>query len=98
MTIEQVQTSLNYFKMEYHDKAGKLITTTPDMVFNKMFDYLPILPNDAVKWTFCLPSVYYNYLSAKGRNQMTIDKYVIPQPSKLVTKEDQLQSMTTCRA
>ena len=98
MTIEQVQVSLNYFKMEYYDKAGKLTTTTPDTVFNKMLDYLPILPDDASKWTFCLPSVYYNALSAKIRNQTTVNKYIVPQPSLLATKEDQLQSMTLCRA
>ena len=84
--------------MEYHDKTGTLITTTPDTVFNKMLDYLPILPDDASKETFCLPSVYYNSLSAKVRNQITVDKYIVPQPSLLTTKEDQLQSMTLCRA
>jgi len=98
MTIEQVQVSLNYFKMEYHDKMGKLITTTRDTEFNKMLDYLLILPNDAVKWTFCLPSIYYNSLSAKVCNKMAVDKYILPQPSLLATEEDQLQSMTVCRA
>jgi len=38
MTIEQVQVSLNYFTMEYHDKTGKLIIITPGTVFNKMLD------------------------------------------------------------
>jgi len=98
MTIEQVQVSLNYFKMEYHDKTGKLITTTPDKVFNKMLHYLPNLPNDAVKWIFCLPIIYYNSLSSKVRNQIAVDKYILPQISLLTTKEDQLPSMTVCRA
>ena len=98
LTIEQVQESLNFFKMEYHDKIGKLITTTPDTVFNKMLDYIPILPNDAVKWTFCLPSIYYNSLSAKLRKQMAVTKYILPQPSLLTTKEEQLHSMSICRA
>jgi len=97
-TIEQVQVSLNYFKMEYYDKAGKLIITTPDTVFNKMLDYLPILPDDARKWTFCLSSVYYNALSEKIRNRITVDKYTVPQPSLLAIKEDQLRIMTLCRA
>ena len=64
MTIEQVQVSLNYFKMEYYNKT----------------------------------SIYYNALSAKVRNEMTIDKCVLLQPSLLLTKEDQLQSMNICRA
>lgn len=98
MTIGQVAVSFNYFKMEYCNRAGNLITTTSDTVFDKMLDYILILPNDASEWTFCLPSVYYNSFAAKVKQEMNIDKYVVPQPLLLLTKEDQLQSMSICRS
>ena len=40
-----------------------MITTTPDTMFKKMVEYIPVLPNDAKKWTFCLPTMYYDTLT-----------------------------------
>ena len=75
-----------------------MVTTTLVTVFKKMVDYGPLLPDDATKWSFCLPSMFYNSLTQEVKTEMQIQDYQIPQPSLLPTKKDQLQSMSTCRS
>ena len=75
-----------------------MVTTTPDTVFKKMVDYVPILPNDSRKWTFCLPTMYYNALTEEVKTEMDLQGYTAPQSSLLLSKEDQIQSMSKCRA
>ena len=99
ITVEQINKSLSFIKMQYRDnRTNELVTTTPDTVFKKMVDYVPLLPDDATKWSFCLPSMFYNSLTQEVKTEMQIQDYQIPQPSLLPTKKDQLQSMSTCRS
>ena len=71
ITVEQVNKCLSYIKMQYRDKrSSQLITTTPDTVFKKMHEFIPILPEDASKWSFCLPSIYYHALTDQIKSQM----------------------------
>ena len=65
---EHVATLLNYIKMQYRDnRTGDVVITTPNTVYKKIKEYIPILPDDASKWTFCLPKVYYTALTADMR-------------------------------
>lgn len=63
-----------------------------------MLDYIPVLPGDATKWSFCLPVVYYHALTASVEGEIMIQFYDMPKPSLLPRKEDQLYSMTNSRA
>ena len=98
ITVEQVAKSLNDIKMQYRDnRLGEVVTTTPNKFYKKMTEYIPILTDDANKWTFCLPNVYYTALTADMRAEIQLQGYKTPQPSLLPTKEDQLHSMSNCR-
>jgi len=56
ITVEQINKSLSFIKMRYsNNRTNKLVTTTLDTLFKKMVDYVPLLPDDATKWSFCLP-------------------------------------------
>ena len=97
ITIEQVSKSLSFIKMQYCKKdTNALITTTPDTVYKKMLELVPILPDDATKRTFCLPTMYYQALTEQIRTEMQLENYVVPQPSLLPTKASQLASMSAC--
>ena len=75
-----------------------MITTTPGTVFKKVREYVPVLPDNARKWTFCLPSVYYNDLTDQIKQEIQYKGYTTPPPLLLRTKEDQLQIMPICRS
>ena len=97
-TIEQVHKPLTYIQMQYRDcRTNSIVTTTPDTVQKKMSEYVPILPKDANKWYFCLPTVYYNALTAVVKAEMALQDYVVPKPSALLIKEHQLVSIKACR-
>ena len=99
ITVEQVSKNLKFVKMQYkNSRSHEVITTTPDTIYKKMMEYVPILPSDATSWSFCLPSIYYNALTDQLREEMKIMEYVLPQPSKLPTKELQLESMLKCQS
>ena len=99
ITVEQINKSLGFIKIQYRDnRIDELVTTTLDTVFKKMVDYVPLLPDDATKWSCCLPSMFYNSLTQEVKTEMQIQNYQIPQTSLLLTKRDQLQSMSTCRS
>ena len=55
-TVEQVNTSLSFIKMSYRCNCkNNIVTTTPDMVYKMMVEYVLILPADANKWSFLFP-------------------------------------------
>ena len=85
--------------MQYRDnQTNELVTTTPDTVFKKTVDCVPLLPDDATNWSFCLPSMFNNSLTQEVKNEMQIQDYQIPQPSLLLTKKDHMKSTSTCRS
>ena len=44
---------LSFIKTSYCCNCTKdIVTTTPDTVYKKMAEYVPILPEDANKWSF----------------------------------------------
>ena len=99
ITVEQVNKSLNFIKMQYmNNRTNELVTATLDTVFKKMVDYFPLFPDDATKWSFCLPSMFYNSLIYEIKTDIQIQDYQIPQPSLIPTKNDQLQNMFICRS
>ena len=74
VTVKQVNKSLSCIKIQYKDsRTNKTTTTTPDTVFKKMVEYVPILPNNANKWNFCLPCIYYNSLTEQIKQEMTAE-------------------------
>ena len=95
ITMEQVQKSFSFIKMRYMDtRSNEMVTTTPETVYKKFHEYIPLLPNDTNKWSFCISTMYYHALTTDIKMEMKLQGYVLPQPSLLSTKELQLQSMT----
>ena len=37
-----------------------VVSEEPNIVYNKMAECVPILPEDTNKWSFCLPGMYYH--------------------------------------
>ena len=64
ITMEQVQKSFSFIKMRYMDtRSNEMVTTTPETVYKKFHEYIPLLPNDANKWSFCISTMYYQALT-----------------------------------
>ena len=89
ITVGKINKSLSFIKMQYRDnRTNEIVTITPDTVFKKMVHYVPRLPDDATKWLFCLPSMFYNSLTQEVKTEMKIQDYQILQSSLLPTKKD----------
>lgn len=85
--VASIQRSLKCITMRYKDSvAGVYKHVSPDMVYNKMIQNAALLPEVATQWPFCLPWMFYNALSFQLYNQMTKDKYTLPNPVDLGSK------------
>ena len=89
---------LSFIKTSYCCNCTKdIVTTTPDTVYKKMAEYVPILPEDTNKWSFCLPSIYYYALTSQIQFELRLQEYTIPQAFMSPTKESQLRSLLKYR-
>jgi len=59
--VDQVNKSLAFIKISYRcNRTNNIVTTTPETVYKKIAEYVAISPEDANKWSFCLPNMYYH--------------------------------------
>ena len=78
-------------------QTGKVTHYTPDVVYDRMMQHAALLPENAMKWPFCLPWLFHGALTLELQNAMQEKKFVIPSPQTLTTKTLQISSMTSCR-
>ena len=76
ITVEQVAKSFSYIKIQYRDnRTGEVVATTRDIVYKKVTEYIPILPDNANEWTFCLSYVYYTALTVDVKEEIQLQGY-----------------------
>ena len=63
-TIQNCSIKLRTVKMitKYYN-TGQFQVSTPDTVFNRMLEFVQLLPMDASNWRFCLPWIYLESLT-----------------------------------
>ena len=77
---------------------GRLLTDTPDELFDKFNEISVSLPDNASTWTLQLCSSYLSALSSDLSEEVTSDKsFVMPDSSKLETKSQQLVALRQVR-
>lgn len=85
--VASVHRSLKRITVRYKDSVtGVYKNISPDLVYTKITQHAALLPEVATQWPFYLPWMFYNALLFQLQNQMTKDKYTLPNPVDLGTK------------
>ena len=81
--VSQSNSAMSAIKMQSREHSNrKLVTITPDRVFAKTIVHTSVLPEDTGTWTFILPWVFFNALTAELQDTMRKDKYYYQAPSR----------------
>jgi hypothetical protein len=95
--VSDITKKILNFSMLYQlrDKSWKL--DTPNDLYSKFLLYVPSLPEDPGRWNLVLCITYYNALTDDLQSRMEEDKFVMPNPTHLHTKEDHLRALRVVR-
>ena len=98
LIISKCAKSFNIIKMIYNEPSSNWrIATSSDAVYLKMMTHTTILLNDAGSCSFILAWVVFGSLTAQLRKSMQQEGCVLPRHVGILTKSQQINTMTTCR-
>ena len=83
--ITDVEQELTRFKVEFRNRH-RLRFLTPDDLYRRYQDFIPLLPDDANTWPFHLVVLYLNALSVHLKESVVARGYTLPQFRLLSTK------------
>ena len=81
--MSDISLTLSNLKLEYR---GNVITLTPDYIYRRYIQYLPLLPSDTMIWYFRLVTLFYHALPLDLQDAIVKDRYELPNLSLLLTK------------
>ena len=94
--MSDISLALSTLKLEYRDK-GNLIPLTPDDLYRRYIQYLPLLSFNAMTWSFSLITLFYHALPLDLQDEIIKDGYHLPNLSLLLTKSLQATSLQDLR-
>jgi len=75
--MSDISFALSSIKLEYRYK-GNFISLTPDDLYRRYIQYLPLLPSDAMAWSFSLVTLFYNVFPLDLQNAIIKDGIIFP--------------------
>ena len=86
LAISTCDKNLHRISLSYRDYITKqVITIAPDKVYQKMMEYVSLLPEDAPAWEFCLPWIYFQALTISLQEDLCDSGYsLLPLYSHLI--------------
>jgi len=91
-----VEQELARFKMEFRDRH-RLLFLTPDDLYRRYQDFIPLLLEDANEWSFHLVVLYLNALPVHLKESVVAREYKISQFQLLSTKVLQQRELEILR-
>ena len=76
---------------------GETISLTPDTLYQRFIELLPLLPFNATSWSFSLVTLFYNALNVELQEIIRLDGYVLPNNSNLTTLFSQTSALKILR-
>ena len=83
--MSNIPLSLSNLKLEFLFK-GNVISFTPDDLYRRYIQYLPLLPSDAMTWSFSLVTLFCHALLLDLQDSIIKDRCYISNLSLLTTK------------
>jgi len=94
--ITDVEHALSQLKMEFKDRH-RMRFLTPDDLYRRYQDFIPLLPQDANEWSFHLVVLYLNALPIHLKESVVARGYKLPQFRLLSTKVLQQRELELLR-
>ena len=94
--LADISLALLKLKMTYMLR-NKIIPLTPDDLFSRFTEYLPLLSPNAMTWSFCLVYLYFHALPSELQEVVQLGGYVFPDISTLATSLLQEQALQVLR-
>lgn len=96
-TIEAIGTKLRRLTMVYTVK-GETKYATPDSIYQRYVDELPMLPEDAETWGFNLVNMFWTSITETLKETLLERGYQQPPYKSMTTKQSQKEALATLRA
>ncbi len=90
--VREVCNNITKLKQTWKDENGKETIDTPEDLFLKFLRFGSSLPDDTSTWTMQLPSAFLTALNDKIKKKIVTSSFVMPNPSLLRTKQDQINA------
>ena len=82
--LTDISLALSKLKLVYTVR-GKNISLTPDDLFSNFISFLPLLSPNAMTWSFCLVTLFFQALPAELQEAVQLGGYIFPDISQLTT-------------
>ena len=92
--LADISLVLSKLRMVYSVR-GIRISLKPDDLFSHFTVFLPLLSPNAMSWSFCLVTLYFQALPSDLQKAVQLGGYMFPDISKLTTSLLQKQSLQT---
>ena len=76
---------------------GKLISLTPDALYQHFIEFLPLLHPKTAAWSSSLVNLFHNALSGELQESIRLDGYTLPNNSTLTTLSSQTSTLQALR-
>ena len=86
--MHDIYFTLSEFKLLYKFH-GKLVTLTADILYQQFIEFSPLLPPNAITWSFSLVTLFYNALSVELQEAIRLAEYILPNNTTLSTISSQ---------
>ena len=94
--LADISLALSKLKMTYILR-NKKISLTPDDLFSRFTEYLPLLSPNAMTWSFFLVILFFHAMSSELQEAVQLGGYIFPDISTLTTSLLQEQALQTLR-
>ena len=94
--MHNIYLALSELKLLYKSQ-GKLVTLTPDTLYQQFIEFSPLLPPNATTWSFSLVTLFYNSLSVELQESIRLAGYILLDNSNLSTISSQTSTLQILR-
>ena len=94
--MHDIYLALSGLKLNFV-RNKKIVSITPDTLYQRFIEFSPLLPPNATAWSFSLVTVFYNALSIELQEAIRIDGYTLPNNSTLSTLSSQTSALQVLR-
>ena len=81
--MSDISKALSSLKPEFQLR-GKHFNLIPDDLFRRYIQYLPLLPSDAMTWSFSLVTLFFNAFPTDLQDDILKEGYNLPTLSFLI--------------
>ena len=96
-SIEDIGNQLRRFTLSYTYR-GKLRQSTPDLIFSRYLDLLPMLPEANDTWGFNLVNLFWSAMTSTIREAILDKGYALPPYANMRSKTQQKMHLVALRA